>query len=70
MIGDNPAADIRGANNAKWRSILVKTGVYHPEPGQTNDEKDPAEYVVEDFEEAIDLILATEGVHAKKHFGI
>ena len=28
MIGDNPAADIRGANAAQgpWRSILVRTG--------------------------------------------
>ena len=28
MIGDNPAADIRGANAAEgpWRSILVRTG--------------------------------------------
>lgn len=28
MIGDNPAADVRGANSAgdPWRSILVCTG--------------------------------------------
>ena len=28
MIGDNPAADIRGANAAAgaWRSVLVRTG--------------------------------------------
>ncbi len=28
-IGDNPAADIRGANNAggRWKSVLTRTGV-------------------------------------------
>jgi len=41
MIGDNPAGDIFGANmmhvNKKnhqhpdWSSILVQTGVYHPD---------------------------------------
>lgn len=33
MVGDNPAADIDGANarkgaDARWRSLLVRTGVY------------------------------------------
>lgn len=28
MVGDNPLADIEGANNFGWESILVKTGVY------------------------------------------
>lgn len=28
MIGDNPKSDIRGANAAKWKSILVRTGVF------------------------------------------
>ncbi|KAH9824568.1 Haloacid dehalogenase-like hydrolase [Teratosphaeria destructans] len=34
MVGDNPESDIRGANNyqsphgSKWKSILVRTGVY------------------------------------------
>ena len=27
MIGDNEATDIKGAHNAGWESILVKTGV-------------------------------------------
>ena len=70
MIGDNPACDIRGARNIGWKSILVKTGVYQPEDGQDNDYDDPADYVVYDFQEAIDLILASEGVHAKRHFGV
>ena len=34
MIGDNPKSDIRGANNAGWKSILVRTGVFK---GETND---------------------------------
>jgi HAD superfamily hydrolase (TIGR01456 family) len=39
MVGDNPASDIRGANEfdspygTKWESVLVKTGVY--KEGQT-----------------------------------
>ena len=37
MIGDNPSGDILGANiinwarNYKMSSILVQTGLYHPE---------------------------------------
>ena len=30
MIGDNPAADIRGGNRNGCQSILVKTGVWNP----------------------------------------
>lgn len=29
MIGDNPRADIRGANNVEWASFLTQTGVHH-----------------------------------------
>ncbi len=28
MVGDNPAADIAGANAHGWESILLRTGVY------------------------------------------
>ena len=28
MIGDNPRADIRGANNIGWLSFLTRTGIY------------------------------------------
>eukprot|EP00741_Cyanophora_paradoxa_P011622 tig00020563_g11229.t1 len=28
LVGDNPAADIAGANASGWRSVLVETGVY------------------------------------------
>ncbi|KAG8893338.1 hypothetical protein FRB99_002040 [Tulasnella sp. 403] len=33
MVGDNPASDIAGANNAAWKSVLVHTGVYDPGQG-------------------------------------
>ena len=62
MIGDNPAADIRGANNFGWKSILVKTGVFNPKHGELNDKDDPAHYVVHNFEEAVNLILKEESV--------
>ena len=40
MIGDSPFSDIEGAvrmsklpnNDQKWKSILVKTGVYKEDP--------------------------------------
>ena len=34
MIGDNPRADICGANRIGWGSFLTKTGVHH---GDDND---------------------------------
>jgi len=30
MVGDNIESDIKGANAAGWRTILVRTGVYDP----------------------------------------
>jgi ribonucleotide monophosphatase NagD (HAD superfamily) len=62
MIGDNPSADIQGAKNANWKSILVKTGVYTPKEGQENDLDHPADFVVNDFTEAIDLIFEMEKI--------
>lgn len=32
MVGDNPASDIKGANDNGWESMLVRTGVYNNEP--------------------------------------
>lgn len=55
MIGDNPEADIRGANGAgdPWRSILVRSGVFsghlapEDQPNVTVDGvTDAIEYVV------------------------
>ena len=56
--GDNPAADIRGANGMpNWRSVLVRTGVFQDPSGSGNDAHDPADMVVDDVEAAIDNIL-------------
>ena len=63
MIGDNANTDIAGANKKGWRSILVKTGIFDPKAPTSkngNDAQNPAMYVVENFEEAIDLIYAIE----------
>lgn len=51
-VGDNPAADIRGANSAgaPWVSVLVRTGVFQ---GAHNDERDPAHVVVSDVLAAV-----------------
>jgi ribonucleotide monophosphatase NagD (HAD superfamily) len=46
MVGDNPRADIRGANAVNWGSFLTQTGVHQ---GKDNDLKDPATLVVQDF---------------------
>lgn len=50
FIGDNPKTDIKGANDAGWISIMVRTGVFsHGD----NDIENPAKFVVYDFKEAI-----------------
>jgi len=56
MVGDNPAADIRGANQAggPWRSVLVRTGVFST---GDNDPHDPAWKVVDDVSAAVDVVL-------------
>jgi ribonucleotide monophosphatase NagD (HAD superfamily) len=54
MIGDNPRADIRGANNIGWGSFLTQTGVHH---GPENDIENPATQVVYNFAEVVDIIL-------------
>lgn len=55
-IGDNPKADIRGANNAgdHWVSVLVRTGVHQLEG---NDTVDVADIVTDDIATALDLII-------------
>lgn len=64
MIGDNPASDIRGANEYKsdvgtpWTSVLVRTGVWSPERGGP-----PAfepKVIVDNVEEAVNWALARE----------
>jgi len=54
MVGDNPRADIAGANRVGWASFLTQTGIHH---GEQNDKQNPATVVVQDFKEAVDLIL-------------
>lgn len=54
MVGDNPAADIAGANAYGWKSILVRTGVFQ---GGDNDKNFPARHVVDDVWAAVQLAL-------------
>ena len=58
-IGDNPAADMRGALNAgdPWRGILVRTGVFRGAPG-TNDRDHPGAAVVDGVADAVSYILS------------
>ena len=62
MIGDNPGSDIQGGNNSACVTILTRTGVF---AGKGNDKKYPADYVVENFYEAIKLIFKIEGIPFK-----
>lgn len=56
-VGDNPAADIQGANGYGWTSILVRTGVF---TGKDNSEEFPAQIVCENVEEAVEKVIALE----------
>ncbi|KAF9094740.1 hypothetical protein BGX23_001663 [Mortierella sp. AD031] len=58
-IGDNPYADIAGANGYGWNSLLVKTGVFQPE-GDENHHTHPATAVVDDVEDAVRWIISRE----------
>ena len=54
MVGDNPRADIQGANEMEWGSFLTQTGVHQ---GPENDPENPATMVINRFEEAVDVVL-------------
>lgn len=56
-VGDNPAADIQGANGYGWTSVLVRTGVF---TGKGNSSEFPAKIVCENVEEAVEKIIASE----------
>ncbi|KAI1099587.1 putative HAD superfamily hydrolase [Jackrogersella minutella] len=65
MVGDNPASDVRGANEyespagTKWSSVLVRTGVWSPERGG-----EPAytpDAIVDDVRGAVEWALEREG---------
>ncbi|GJJ76245.1 hypothetical protein EMPS_08604 [Entomortierella parvispora] len=58
-IGDNPYADIAGANAYGWKSLLVKTGVFKPQ-GDENHHIHPATAVVDNVEDAVRWILSKE----------
>ena len=60
MIGDNPESDIEGANRKGWNSILVKTGVYQHLDEKGNENKHNAKFLVQDMNEAFELILKKE----------
>ncbi|KAJ1833754.1 hypothetical protein LPJ63_002513 [Coemansia sp. RSA 2711] len=55
-VGDNPAADIAGANAAGWTSVLVRTGVF----SGANDATHPAAMVVDHVGEAVARIIDAE----------
>ncbi|KAJ2663643.1 hypothetical protein IW148_002401 [Coemansia sp. RSA 1199] len=59
-VGDNPAADIAGANAAGWTSVLVRTGVFKG----TNDAKNPAAIVVDHVGDAVERIIDAESQYA------
>ncbi|EIE22207.1 HAD-superfamily hydrolase [Coccomyxa subellipsoidea C-169] len=57
-VGDNPKADIAGANaqGQPWVSVLVRTGVFSGEDGE-NDREHPADVVVDDVAGAVEAAL-------------
>ncbi len=55
MIGDDVYADVEGALKAGLRACLVKTGKY--QPGDENQISQPATYVADDFNQAVDWLL-------------
>lgn len=59
MIGDNPKADIRGANAAgeHWNSVLVLSGMT-----KQNCAEDPADFVENNVGDAVKMILSREGI--------
>lgn len=64
MVGDNPASDIRGANEfnsrhgTEWTSVLVRTGVWTPERG---DGGHKPKKIVDDVKAAVAWALKREG---------
>lgn len=55
MVGDNPAADVRGARNCgkPWVPVLVETGVYHHSQNEGNEKQDLAEGIYPDVFEFV-----------------
>ena len=62
MIGDNPRADILGANQANIQSILVQSGVYEPGSLPALPESQVPTFEVANMEEAVKLICDQENL--------
>ncbi|KAG0258684.1 hypothetical protein BGZ95_004897 [Linnemannia exigua] len=60
-VGDNPYADIAGANGYGWNSVLVRTGVFKPK-GDENHHVHPATIVVDHVGDAVNWIIARENM--------
>ncbi|KAJ2004171.1 hypothetical protein H4R26_002661 [Coemansia thaxteri] len=58
-VGDNPAADIAGANAAGWTSVLVRTGIFSG-AADANDPVHPAHHVADHVEDAVAWIVDSE----------
>ncbi|KAI8097266.1 HAD-like domain-containing protein [Halteromyces radiatus] len=64
-IGDNPAADIKGANAHGWSSLLVRTGV-HTGPG--NSQEYPADVVCDNVLDAVRWAINKEEIVVAKFY--
>ncbi|THH26679.1 hypothetical protein EUX98_g7513 [Antrodiella citrinella] len=64
MVGDNPESDIAGANQAGWKSILVRTGVYDPSNGPPSHTPTHEVEDVEDADGHIDLPILVRELYA------
>ncbi|WWD18993.1 TIGR01456 family HAD hydrolase [Kwoniella shandongensis] len=58
MVGDNPASDIAGANAHGWSSILVRTGVFSDENGETPEHKPTV--IMDDVEKGVEWAIRRE----------
>lgn len=58
MVGDNPASDIKGANNYHWDSCLVTTGVYKAGDALNVEPT----YIVNDVYESVTIALTANGI--------
>ncbi|EMG47775.1 hypothetical protein SBY92_005114 [Candida maltosa Xu316] len=61
MVGDNPASDIKGANDNGWESVLLKTGVYKDADYDTMVAK-PTVGIFNNVEDAVIKILESHNV--------
>ncbi|KAG2735591.1 hypothetical protein G9P44_001805 [Scheffersomyces stipitis] len=61
MVGDNPASDIKGANDNGWESILVRTGVYDNEDLSTIIAQ-PTVGVFDDVYASVEAVLKSQKI--------